>query len=131
MGMLALEAKLRHQPELEELIFKKLTVPQTQSAHFGLLHDNTLAGIALVYAESLSRLRPKIMIKGAHGHLSNANNANRIRATLLAGVRAARLWRQVGGRRWHLLFRRGKYLHEVDQLLQRIRTEDHDSILSK
>jgi high frequency lysogenization protein len=32
--------------------------------------------------------------------------ADRIRALLLAGVRLAWLWQQLGGRRWHLILRR-------------------------
>lgn len=117
VGMLALEGKLRSDQALEEALFGRLTTPKSQAQHFGLLHDNTLAGLALVYSETLSRLRPKILVRGAHGHLSQPQNANRIRACLLAGVRAARLWRQVGGNRWQLLFSRGRYLRAVDALL--------------
>ena len=36
--------------------------------------------------------------------------ADLIRALLLAGIRSAFLWRQLGGRRWKLLFRRRRLL---------------------
>ncbi|MGB5652079.1 MAG: DUF489 family protein, partial [Sedimenticolaceae bacterium] len=39
-------------------------------------------------------------------HLQNPDNATRIRVALLAGIRAAVLWRQAGGKKWHLLLHR-------------------------
>ena len=124
IALLALEKEMSESPELETAIFKKLETSQAQVNHFGLLHENTLAGLALAYTETLARTRPKVIIRGAHGYLTQQNNANRIRACLLAGVRAARLWRQVGGRRWQLIFSRGKYIHEADQMLAQISYTD-------
>ncbi len=46
------------------------------------------------------------MIAGEPLHLQNPDNAARIRVALLAGIRAAVLWRQAGGRKWQLLLRR-------------------------
>jgi len=39
-------------------------------------------------------------------HLKNEHVANRIRALLLAGIRSAVLWYQLGGRRWRLVIYR-------------------------
>ena len=39
-------------------------------------------------------------------------------ALLLAGVRATILFDQVGGRRWRLLFQRGKYVEGAQRLLR-------------
>jgi high frequency lysogenization protein len=126
VGMIALEKQMRSDPAIEETIFRRLSVPLSQSKHFGLLHENTASGLALIYSETLSRLRPKILVHGAHGHLTQPLVANRIRACLLAGVRAARLWRQVGGSRWHLIFQRGRYLRTLDRLLEEIRQLDRE-----
>ncbi len=38
------------------------------------------------------------------------------RALLLAGIRSAFLWRQLGGRRWRLLFQRRRLLQTSQQL---------------
>ena len=46
-------------------------------------------------------------------HLQQPNNAAKIRALLLTGIRAARLWRQLGGHRWQLLFSRRKLLNQL------------------
>jgi high frequency lysogenization protein len=128
VGMIALESHLRADADVEEALFRRLETPKSQSKHFGLLHDNTAAGLALIYTETLSRMRPKILVQGAHGHLSQPMIANRIRACLLAGVRAARLWRQTGGSRWHLIFSRGRYLRAIDQALVQLRKQDREDI---
>jgi high frequency lysogenization protein len=128
IGMLALEGHLKRDSDIEEALFRRLETPKSQSKHFGLLHDNTAAGLALIYSETLSRMRPKILVQGAHGHLSQPMIANRIRACLLAGVRAARLWRQVGGSRWQLIFSRGRYLNAIDQALAEHREKDRQDI---
>lgn len=127
IGMIALENKLSKQPELVDRLFKKLSVPESQRKHFGLLHDNTLAGIALIYTDIVSQMHPKIMVRGSHGYLSQPAIANRIRAVLLAGIRSAFLWKQVGGSRWQLLFKRASYLRAADHCLASIRAEDRDN----
>lgn len=48
--------------------------------------------------------------------LQQPNNAAKIRALLLAGIRSARLWRQLGGHRWQLVFSRSKLLKELYEL---------------
>jgi high frequency lysogenization protein len=128
INMLTLEKKLGQDSQIEETLFRRLATPHAQSKHFGLLHDNTAAGLALIYTETLSQMRPKVLVQGAHHHLSQPLIANRIRACLLAGVRAARLWRQTGGSRWHLIFMRTRYLNAIDQTLAHHREQDRNEI---
>jgi high frequency lysogenization protein len=59
------------------------------------------------------------MVRGEPVYLQNPDNQNRIRALLLAGVRAAWLWRQVGGSRWKILFARKRLLAAADEYLRR------------
>lgn len=65
-----------------------------------------VARLADIYSNTISQLCSRIMIKGDQAHLSNVDNAAKIRALLLAGIRAALLWRQAGGDRWKLIFSR-------------------------
>ena len=51
-------------------------------------------------------------------HLQVSSNAARIRALLLAGIRSARLWRQLGGSRWQMVFSRRRLLNELYPLLR-------------
>jgi len=45
---------------------------------------------------------------------------NRIRACLLAGIRSAILWRQVGGTKWQLLFFRRRIFDTAQHLYNSI-----------
>ncbi|MFH7445201.1 DUF489 family protein, partial [Pseudomonas syringae pv. tagetis] len=55
----------------------------------------------------------RIQVQGDMRNLQQPNNASKIRAILLAGIRSARLCRQVGGHRWQLVFSRPKLLKEL------------------
>jgi high frequency lysogenization protein len=50
--------------------------------------------------------------------LKDDENQHRIRALLLAGIRAAWLWRQVGGSRWRVLFGRTALLEAAREYLR-------------
>jgi len=80
------------------------------------LGDNEIHRIALVYEQTIGKLEPRIKVVGNRHHLRNEVNVERIRSLLLAGIRAAVLWRQVGGRRWQLLVSRGR----MKQALSRV-----------
>jgi high frequency lysogenization protein len=64
--------------------------------------------VAAIYQDTLSTLSFRIKINGSAQHLQNSKNADVIRALVLAGVRSAHLWRQLGGRRWKLALQRGQ-----------------------
>jgi high frequency lysogenization protein len=86
-------------------------------AHFPVTHSNTIARFADLYLRTLSTLTRRVMVSGSQVHLNNPENANRIRALLLAGIRATILWRQSGGSRLRLLLRRNVLLRETRLLL--------------
>jgi high frequency lysogenization protein len=65
--------------------------------------------LAELYAQTLSRLQPRIMVEGNPAFLQQSAQVDRIRALLMAAVRAAVLWRQLGGNQWSLIFRRRQY----------------------
>ncbi len=59
-------------------------------------------------------------MQGEPALLKNAEVANRIRALLLAGIRAAVLWRQVGGSRLKLLFGRKRIVQGARMALSMV-----------
>jgi high frequency lysogenization protein len=56
-------------------------------------------------------------VRGDVNYLKNELIACKVRAALFAGIRSAVLWRQVGGKRWHLLFRRKHIAKAIAQFL--------------
>lgn len=75
--------------------------------------DGEFAGaiprLAQLYANTLSTLRPRILVEGNPRFLTDAANVDRIRALLLAAIRSTVLWRQLGGSNWRLFFRHRQY----------------------
>ena len=79
-------------------------------------HANQDAMLADLYSELISSLSPRIMVKGQPLYLQNPDTQRRIRALLLAGIRSAVLWRQLGGNRFQLIFRRKRLLAVTQEL---------------
>lgn len=115
--LLRLERQLIRREDLLSVLSAGIQDITQNLAHFPVTHSNTIARFADLYLQTISTLSPRIMVSGVQAHLNNPENANRIRALLLAGVRAAMLWRQCGGRRWSLLLRRNVLLRETRLLL--------------
>ncbi|PPC77063.1 lysogenization regulator HflD [Pokkaliibacter plantistimulans] len=89
---------------------------EAQSAREKYCHANVLAALAGLYQDTLSTFTFRIQVAGNPANLRDSQNVNRIRALLLAGIRAARQWRQLGGRRWQLIFSRSKLLDACKKL---------------
>ncbi|MBL1259588.1 MAG: high frequency lysogenization protein HflD [Thiotrichaceae bacterium] len=79
---------------------------RTQTAHYPITHENVIAGIADIYVNTISNIKPRIIVNGEQGYLANPGNANKVRALLLAAIRSTILWRQCGGTRLQLMFKR-------------------------
>ena len=67
------------------------------------------ARLAQLYVETISTLQPRIVVEGNPQFLRQDAQVALIRSLLLAAIRAAVLWRQLGGSQWRLLFRRKQY----------------------
>ena len=70
----------------------------------------------LIDIDTLSTLPQRIKVTGSAQHLENTQNADVVRSLLLAGIRAAFLWRQLNGRRWKLAFQRRSMLRSAQEL---------------
>lgn len=117
MNLIALERQLQKRDDMLEVLGQRLNQAEKQIEHFGLLHPNVMASLGGAYQDTLSTLRLRIQVHGDMRHLQQPDVANRIRALLLAGIRSARLWRQVGGHRWQFLLSRQKLLDAIRSIL--------------
>lgn len=115
LSLIALERKLAKRPDMLKALSQKLAESSDKVRYFdpdglgplegasALTHPSVIASLARLYQDTISTFSLRIQVKGDPRHLQNSENADKIRALLLAGIRAAMLWRQVGGSRWHLL----------------------------
>ena len=76
----------------------------------------TTQRLSALYKKTISQISPKIIIKGQPKNLTIGLNTERIRSLLLAGVRSAVLWRQVGGGKLDLVFNRKKIIRCCEEL---------------
>ena len=117
VGVLYLERQLAKKPGVLERIRVGIEKARLQSEHFSVTHINVVANLAACYSDTISNLRPRIIVSGERNHLSNPMVANTVRALLLAAIRSAVLWRQCGGNRLQLLLGRSKLLAEARRQL--------------
>ena len=82
-----------------------------------VLDESVLSQLADAYQRHISSLDFRLSINGKPEYLKQPEKVAFIRALLLAGIRSAFLWRQVGGRQWRLVFQRRKMLGQAQALL--------------
>lgn len=121
LGLFTLERKLSARADLLERIRRDIEVAAAKLDHFPLTHENTIAALAETYVSTVSTLTPRIMVNGEPVHLNRSDNAARIRVLLLAGMRSAILWRQSGGSRWALIWRRKAIINAARELLRELK----------
>ncbi len=120
LTVLRIERRLIGDPPRVEHLQQGLRDAQRQAEHFGSVdHPTVIARLAGLYADTLSSLRPRVLVTGNAQMLNQQVTVERIRAALLAAVRAAVLWRQLGGTQWRLLLQRRQTLMVARGLLTR------------
>lgn len=119
-SLLGLERKLAKQTKALQELGTRISHVQRQLGHVEFSHQQILKSLASTYIDVVSPLAPKIQVAGNPNHLSQPINQEKVRALLLAGVRAAVLWRQLGGQRRQILFKRKYLLQHAKSVLQTI-----------
>ena len=117
-GLLYLERKFAADSGMMSVVRTRLEHTSFRAEHFDSHLNDLCNSISGIYQDTLSHQKFRIKVTGSAQHLQNAQHADMIRALLLAGVRSAFLWRQLGGHRWKLLWQRKKLL-EISQNLSR------------
>ena len=116
-GLIALERRLRKNAPMRQKLADGMQRIAQQRQYFGhAMHHNVIAAVADLYGETISTMKPRIIVRGKPEYLSQASNTQRVRALLMAGLRAAHLWQQHGGGHMSLLLRRKSLLRELDIL---------------
>ncbi len=115
--LLTLAGKLDSRPDMVELIGKGLNDSRVLQKTDDLLNPAVVAKLAQVYSKTISQMQPRVIVAGQPFHLKDQAITEKIRAILLAGIRSAILWKQVGGSQLQLLFKRKAYIEEAKQLL--------------
>jgi len=118
MAVMQLERRFVADAAMTERVRTGLRALQGPVERLGSPHHDVVAGLASLYADTISHLRPRVMVQGNPHYLGQAGVVAEIRALLLAALRAAVLWRQMGGSLWDFLFRRRDMAAAIDQLMR-------------
>ena len=91
---------------------------QIHSALSTLASEQGIAALSEIYVSTLSHISPKIMVRGDQRYLETEQIPVQVRAVLLAGVRAAYLFHELGGRRIQLFIHRKALVKAAASLQQ-------------
>ncbi len=108
LGMMILERKLIKNNEMLDKIQSGVEATKAKTETLALSDPEIIKDLATLYTETLSQFNFRIKVNGERRFLDNPNNADKVRALLLAGIRSGVLWRQMGGNRLQLIFSRKK-----------------------
>ena len=117
LSLMLLERKLYGNRQALATLSERIGELDRQLAHFDLESDTIISALAAIYVDVISPLGPRIQVTGSPSLLQNALVQARVRAALLAGIRAGILWQQVGGSRLQLMFSRNRLFQMAQNLL--------------
>lgn len=119
VGLLQVERKFRAARRLQERVGNRLEEISEKGEELEQHEREDLQAreISLLYSETISTLSPRIVVNGKPQYLKNERTVDWVRTLLMAGLRSAVLWKQLGGGRFELMFGRKKIMREAESLL--------------
>ncbi|KFN44501.1 high frequency lysogenization protein HflD [Arenimonas oryziterrae] len=117
MNVMGLERRFVASDAVVAAVQRTLGDIQRQRDHWGPTHPTVLSRLGELYAEQISPLGPRVLVQGNPVYLGQPDVVGEVRAALLAALRAAVLWRQVGGSYWDFLFSRKAMTETARSLL--------------
>ena len=118
LSVLQLERRFVRDGEMVSRVQDGIAAAAPSAARLGSTHPDVLASLGSLYADTVSHLRPRVLVQGNPHYLAQADIVAEIRAVLLAALRSAVLWRQMGGSLWDLLLARRQMLAAVEDALR-------------
>jgi len=120
VSLLGLERRLMKKRKALNELGDRIQQSQRQLTHYDITSDTLTSSLASIYSDVISPLGAPIQVAGNPEVLKQPVNQHKIRALLLAGIRSAVLWRQVGGKRRSIIFSRAKIVATAQHLLNSI-----------
>ncbi len=114
MALLQIERRFDADREIPGLIRQSILDLAEKAERQGSAHPDVIARLGQLYADTISQLRPKVIVQGNPHYLQQADIVAEIRALLLAALRSAVLWRQMGGTLWDFAFSRRVMLKAIE-----------------
>ncbi|WP_445497491.1 high frequency lysogenization protein HflD [Photorhabdus sp. SF281] len=117
LSLMVLERRLSKNQDASDALGNRISQLERQQTYFEPMSEGMFNALAGIYVDVVSPLGPRIQVTGSPDVLRNPLVQAKVRAILLAGVRCAVLWQQVGGSRWQLMFSRQRLLQQAKDIL--------------
>ena len=119
VGLLQIEKKFRRADKIQQEVGRQLENISRIGADLEQHEREDLQAhdISVLYSNTISKLSPRIVVNGKPQFLKNERTVDWVRTLLLAGLRSAILWNQLGGGRFELMFGRKNLIREAESLL--------------
>ena len=119
IGLLQIERRFVKSGRLQATVGERLQAIAAQGSDLEEYEKEELQAheIAILYTDTISHLSPRIVVNGKPQYLKLERTKNWVRTLLLAGLRSAVLWDQLGGGRFELLLGRKRIMREAGALL--------------
>lgn len=117
LAVLQLERRFSRDP-MAQRVHAGIVGLGPMAARLGTTHPEVLAALGNLYASTVSHLRPRVLVQGNPHYLGQAQVVAEVRAVLLAALRSAVLWRQLGGSLWDFVLHRRVLLAAADGFLR-------------
>ena len=114
MSVLQLERRFVRDDDMVARVRRGLEAQLVPAERDGLTHPEVLLALGNLYAQTLSLVKPRVMVQGNPHYLGQPGVVAEVRALLLAAVRSAVLWRQRGGTLWDFAVQRRAMAAAVD-----------------
>ena len=107
LAILQLERRFAGRDDLQAIVHSRLKHTAYKAENFSNDIKGLSSNISAIYQDTLSTLSYRIKVTGSAQHLNTPQVADLVRTLLMCGVRAAFLWRQLGGNQFRLMWSRG------------------------
>ena len=118
MNVLHLERRFVASANAVDNVRRRLEEVQRDRQPWEPTHPAVLSRLGELYADLISPLGPRVMVAGNPVYLAQPGVVAEVRASLLAALRSAVLWRQLGGSYWDLLVSRRRMVELAQGLLE-------------
>ena len=117
LAVIQLERRFVRDEDMVSRVLTGIRALEQAAQRLGSSHPDVTNALGSLYADTLSHLRPRVLVQGNPHYLGQAAVVAEVRAVLLSAVRSAVLWRQMGGSLWDFLLRKRAMGEVVQELL--------------
>ena len=117
VSVLSLQKRFSSDSNMQQVMASRVAQANRLYEYQEKIDQDLIEQLAHIYKDTISTYPTKIQVTGNSQYLQQPANQSKIRALLLAAIRSAVLWHQVGGKKRHFLFSKAKIVDTAKAFL--------------